>query len=404
MVATCKCLLGAYWRPPESSRVPSESGRWHAASSLRPALYDRAQSCHTGNVAGSRRLKPAAQWRCWIAHGHLVNTGYVAGSRRLKPAAQWRCWIAHGHLVNTGYVAGSRSLKPAANWRFGLARGHLVSVLCVAALLAVGCPPRREPVPLEPVPQGVAAGIVNDNLLKISSTLNARGRVRGHVTLEDGQRRHFDLAGHLFFLRPRHLSLDLKADLGGSQMLLGSNDTYYWYHNKRQGDSYWCRRYDRLAGGRDPDVPIRPDEIIEALGLTPIPIAEFSQPSRRPMQRIVDEYQQLLFVELNDQGRPRLEKEYWLSRHDPRLVSRIVFRDAIGRVTMASSLTKYDVLGTDGPALPRRIEVVWPLDGSQLTFSVSRWRAVEAVRPDGPQFTPPHQRGLRYDNEMIDDD
>lgn len=282
--------------------------------------------------------------------------------------------------------------------------GGLALWPAAVALLAAtaGCPPRPAPAPFDPLPSEAAIRIVNDNLGRIPTTLNARGRVRGYVTLEGGARRHFNLASHLFYLQPRYLSLDLKDDLAGSQLLFGSNDDHYWYYNKADSDSYWCRRHDRLVEGRDPDIPVRPDDLIEALGLTMVDLSPSPARSLR-VQRIESQDQQLLFVTCDAEGRPFLEKEYWLSRLPPQLISRVVYRDAMGRVVMESSLSDYRPLEDGGPLLPGSIEVDWPLGEAHMTFTISRWRAIPQVKAAGPQFTPPHRRGERFEHEFIDE-
>jgi hypothetical protein len=94
------------------------------------------------------------------------------------------------------------------------------------------------------------------------------------------------------------------------------------------------------------------------------------------------------------EGEPaRLRKEYWLHRRSPRLVRRVVFRDELGRVVMESTLGDYRRLGADGPYLPHRVELSWPLDAAEIHYRVRGWRSEPDVAADGPQFQPPHRYG-----------
>jgi len=282
-------------------------------------------------------------------------------------------------------------------------RRFIAALACAAALFVTGCPPSgRIDLVAEVVPRQIAVDRVNANAARVTAPLNARGRVAGYVTDSEGRKRSFNLAAHLFYLRPCYLSLDLKDDLAGSQFLIGSNETHYWLNSKPQGDTYWCRRHDSLIAGRDRDLPINPMELIEALGLQPVSL-DVENPYDAPVQRIVDEYQQLIFVGLDPAGQTTIRKEYWLSRRPPFLLSHIVFRDAWGRIEFASLLSDYRPLEEGGPMLPTRIEAIWPQSGASMEFRITRWRAVPTVQPDGPQFTPPHRRGITFEQAFIDD-
>jgi len=280
-----------------------------------------------------------------------------------------------------------------------------VGVLAGAGLgaLLLGCPPRA-PIALEPLPLQQAAGIVNRNLEAIPGTLRATGTVTGHVTTPAGRRVHFTLDGFLIFLGPRCLRFDLKS-LAGTEMLFGSNDTHYWYYSRRDDESYYCLRHDPGETLADAGIPINPAQLIDALGLTPIPLAPASPVEAEPIQRVVAESQQLLFVVAGADGRRRLEKEYWVERYAPRLVRRVQFRDEHGVIVMESMLEGYEPLAEDGPWLPRAIEANWPTSGVQLRFRVSRWRALPQVGPEAPTFTPPHllPDPIRYRHEHIED-
>jgi hypothetical protein len=251
-----------------------------------------------------------------------------------------------------------------------------------------GCPPRPKPFPLEPVPIREAIRIVNENTRKIAGTLRASGSVDGHTTLPDGRSAGYHLDATLFFLSPKFVRFDLKS-FGDRKFLLGSNAELYWVYD-READKYRCGRH-----GEDrhlpPEIPIPPEQIVDALGLTPI--AASSSPTTRVdrVQRVVEEYQQILFLERNDDGSVRLQKEYWLDRYWPRLVRRVIFRDADGVVEMESRLDDYKPLGPAGPSLPHRMTAEWPKAAARLRFHVSKWRFEHAVGPDSIQFVAPQE-------------
>lgn len=238
------------------------------------------------------------------------------------------------------------------------------------------------------IPLADAAGIVNANLAKVRGTLRANGSVDAKVTMPSGSRRSLSLDGVLFFLEPRFLRLDLKS-FGERQMLLGSNLAEYWVYD-REEDSYQCGKHgDRgaLPGG----IRIRPSQLIDALGLTPIPVQAVSPDGVRRVQRIDGEYQQILFLDRDTQGQLGLQKEYWLDRNEPRLIRRVVFRDAEGQLEMDAWLDDYVVSDAGGAMLPRTLRARWPREGAEINFKFTKWTIEPSVKADGIQFATPRE-------------
>lgn len=249
-----------------------------------------------------------------------------------------------------------------------------VSLVCVLNLgcLGGGSAFRRGAGPvLEPLSKEDAVRLVNNNIARINGALRATGSVDGHfVSAESRRRVNYSVDGTLFYLSPYYFRFDLKK-LGDRQVLFGSNDQYYWAYTK-EDNAYVCERMGGADGGAD--VPLRPDQIIEALGLTPIPGG-----GTGAEMRVQPEYQQVLFA----------GKEYWLDRRAPRLVRKVIFRNPGGSVVMSSDLSDYKQL-PGGPALPHLVNAEWPQRNARLRFDVGRWTAAGDVVPGGPQFvTPP---------------
>lgn len=273
-----------------------------------------------------------------------------------------------------------------------------LAVLLLVAL--AGCGERREPLGALPARQAI--GLVNANAVRITGTLRASGPVSGSFRTPNGRSRGYDVDGTLFFLAPSNLRLDFKA-LGGTQMLFGCNATHYWYHNKPDGDFYLSRPHGPVDPQLAEMIPIRPDQIVDALGLSAIPDPEGAELENPVVHRVEAEHQQVLFVRHDALGRASLWKEYWLDRYDPRLVGRVVFRDDNGELEMESRLSDYRRLGEDGPLLPMRIEARWPKVGASMTIRVRRWAMLPQIDAAGPQFTPPHRLGIRYEREDIEE-
>lgn len=279
------------------------------------------------------------------------------------------------------------------------------AALVTAGALLLGCPigcrqPDRPILAVIPISQAVNLVNRNDNL--ITTCLKAEGSAAGHFTDQAGRRRTVDLRAVLQVIAPRHLYLTLKSGLGTEEMLVGSNQEQYWLHVRRDDDTYRHGTHAAGAPAMDAPLPLRPDLLIEALGLNPLP-TDTTGPDG-PVQRIVAEHQQLIFLTYAANGQGLIRKEYWLDRREPRLIRRIIFRDAMGQVVMDSQLSDHGHLAgaSDGPLLPGRVRVEWPLDGGLLDFRIHRWSTNDR-RPDHPAFVAPHDRGLTY-TQMIDMD
>lgn len=260
-----------------------------------------------------------------------------------------------------------------------------VAIVC-GVLLLFGCRSEEKRVPFDPIPLAQAAGIVNRNIAKIGGTLKASGAVDGSFTTPDGRRHSYHLDGTLFYLAPAYLRFDLKS-FGSTQILFGSNDQRYWCYIKNQ-DAYHCG----LHGDREPvpsALPARPDQLIDALGLTHLSGNGSDGTAAQLAQRVVGDHQQILYLVPTAGGGVRLEKEYWLDRYSPQLVRRVVFRDPDGVVEMESLLSDYKPLTPTGPWLAHVMVAEWPKEGARMRFTVHKWTTVYQVRPDGVQFATP---------------
>lgn len=263
--------------------------------------------------------------------------------------------------------------------------------LCVVAAAGLGtalgaCHPDAKRFRLDPIPLSDAARIVNENNARIGGTLRAQGAVDGRFTLPDGRNVGYHLDGILFLLAPTHVRFDLKR-FGDRQFLFGSNAEHYWYYDKEQ-DKYECARHGEVDL-LPPIIPVRPDQMADALALTPIPTHGSSDVRTHLVQRVTDDYQQVLILQYDEYGDVVLEKEYWLDRYAPRMVRRVIFRDADGVVTLESHLDDYAACGSGGLLLPRTVTAYWADPAGELRFRISRWLVLEGIGPDAIQFTAP---------------
>ena len=107
------------------------------------------------------------------------------------------------------------------------------------------------------------------------------------------------------------------------------------------------------------------------------------------VQRVVKEYQQILMLETGPDRRWFDRKEVWLDRAEPRLVRRVIFRDANGEVDVESVLSQYRAVGASEVMLPHVMTAHWPKTGETMRFSVKQWRVFRELGPDAVQFAAP---------------
>jgi len=247
---------------------------------------------------------------------------------------------------------------------------------------------------LDPISLDQSVAIINENLGQIRGGLKASGNVLAHYTDDAGRPHRQTLDGTLLAIAPKHLRFEL-AVLGKTQIALGSNDETFWVFTEAD-ETYRWGHHTAIRTSHETRLPIRPDLIADAIGLKPIPYD--TRGTMGPVQRIEDEYQQLLFIDYDDRQQGYIQKEYWLERRDRRLVRRIVFRDLTGRELMTSNLDDYRDLADAEAWLPTRIRIRWPQDDGALDFRVSRWQILPQLTTSAPSFALPHEMGIEYRN------
>lgn len=268
---------------------------------------------------------------------------------------------------------------------------YLVPLILLAGPWGTGCAVPKRSVPLNPIPKVDAIGLINANVDRVSGTLRASGWVDGTLVDDQGRQRAYSVDGTLLYLAPGYVRFDLK-NFGKRRFLFGANARRYWFYNG-QDDTYLCGWHDDDEA--EPDMPLRPRQLIEALALAPL--VESGGKGATPsecthlVQRVLPDHQQILCLVQNEGGELSLEKEYWLDRYPPRLIRRVVFRDADGVTVLQSSLDDYRRLRPGGPWLPHVMTATWPKSNARMRFRIGRWSTVDQVVPEGPQFATPAQ-------------
>lgn len=261
------------------------------------------------------------------------------------------------------------------------------AALCLALLS--GCPSPQTIPPLD-LPRTRAVELLNRNNARISRANQAKAvTARGYFTDDRGRKHSFNLQGGLLYHKPRSLYFDLRQ-LGQTVMRFGSNATHYWLWIKPQIDTFWWGTYVRLDELSPQKIPIRPDLLIEALGFEELPVGPVADAEL--IYRVTQDHNQFLWTRRDPDGRTILTKEYWLDRRPPHLTSRILARDARGRVTFQADLDDYRPIRQLGALAAHRI-VLRSLDPEWvMDLRIGKWVARENVTPEAAAFRRPPDR------------
>lgn len=313
--------------------------------------------------------------------------------------------------------------------RHGRAWSDVGWVLVVLGPLLTGCP-RPQPPQYAFVPMHEAIRQVNANNARLghppggikASPVDATGQLRES---RESSPRSFSLAGTLVFRKPKDLVLQLREGLGGSPVMqAGSNQHEYWLWVKPEINTLWWGLHTRdeapvqereedaatqpAASGPSPDtrpasgntpspatprdeMPIRPDHLIEVLGLSELP-TDTTGPDG-PVYRPEETRNVLIFLAYDADGQAYIQKEYYLDRAPPYLVREILFREADGRIQMRAALTEHAVVPTTNAYAPHRIRIDWPAADSWLEL---RLRRLMTPPEPFPAPTSPITSGARF--------
>jgi len=146
------------------------------------------------------------------------------------------------------------------------------------ALVLAGCSSTPKPAPVNPAELGPPpsyselAERYNASIAHLDR-LWARATVVVRSTDDDGKRHEDQGEGYLQVVRPDRLALSV-GKIGETLFYLGSNDTeYWWFDLSGDEDVELFGRHDKATPEKSADlgVPVHPLDLIEVLGLVPLP-------------------------------------------------------------------------------------------------------------------------------------
>lgn len=257
----------------------------------------------------------------------------------------------------------------------------VLPLLAITLAAVVGCPPGpRQPLPpvTDDVPVRTVIQRVNDNARAMDFMVRAGGvSASGKIVGESGKRESFDASGTLYFRRPRDLYMELKHSLAG-KLEMGSNHQEFWYWERFNESRYYTGRHDLMAQPWETDIPLRPDQFLDMLGVNELPTE--TGDAGGPTFSVGPEHYHLNFFDRDPAGNAFQSKSVAISRRPPFLISAITYYNPEGRAWMRAELKNYRPVDGTSVMTPRRIEVHSMDDQSWMTLEFGNMRPSENKR------------------------
>lgn len=217
---------------------------------------------------------------------------------------------------------------------------------------------------------------INANSQKIP-TLWARHYYEATIVDEKKKPHFVNGDGVLLYESPQSMRLVGTKELIGPIFEIGSNDADYWLKVIPDIDTLWIGQYANLteAALESAHIPIRPDMILEVLGVSTIDLNFENLPA--PTMRFNNDQRMYMFIwnaKLPDRWVAQREVWYDLNEKRPRFV--FLF-DSNGHVVLRATLGKYQQIQLDDsakaqwPWIATDLHLYFPDSGSrmQITFT-----------------------------------
>lgn len=282
----------------------------------------------------------------------------------------------------------------------------IVFPCCLAFFLVLicGCTPQRPAPtgrayfgPTEPLEAVVARINANNQPIR---TLFAYHTFEATIYDEHGKGTFVNGRGTLNYRKPGELLLQGKKEVG-SVFEIGSNPDRYWLTVVLGPDTMWWGYYRNLGKPCiDQSIPIRPDAMLEILGVGDIDTDFTREPA--PTMRFnndADAYMFVWNVRAVHPDRWIAYREIWYDRQTLRPTLVLLF-DPDGRVILRAYLSNYQPLEIEAmpkerlPSVATQYRLFFPDSGSKMNFTLSDVALQRNGKPDDRTFQFPKQPGV----------
>jgi hypothetical protein len=284
----------------------------------------------------------------------------------------------------------ARSQKLAWGIFWLLATGYWL--LCLP-----GCAPKAVPpagyfgptLPMKEVVEGI-----NANNIAISS-LWSRHYFEATI-VDEKQKSHFvNGEGVLLYRSPNEMRIVGTKDIAGTIFEIGTTAERYWVMVVPELDTMWWGEYGRLDRLPPKRIPIRPDLILQVLGVSAVDADFLKEPA--PVMRFNNDADAYMFV-WNTRGKDRwiAQKEIWYDRAT--LLPKVVLLfDADGRIVLRAYLSKHRGVKVNGlaegsgPKIATEYQLFFPDTKTHMSFELRDM----ALRHNGV----PNANSIRFPRE-----
>jgi hypothetical protein len=231
---------------------------------------------------------------------------------------------------------------------------------------------------------------INQNSSAIP-TLRAAGSFEADVV--DRGKRHFvngDIT--LLYRRPGDVRLVGKKDIAGQIFEAASNAEQYWLIVKADTDTMWYGELKNLDRVDPSELPIRPDVLIEVLGIDQIS-TNFREPPAPTMRFNNDEDVYMLNFNVALPDRWAVRKEVWYDRQTllPRLV--LLF-DENGRIVVRAYLARPRAVEGSAGRVAGEYRIYFPDSGTSIRLDLDDTALTRNNAPNERSFTFPSNPGV----------
>jgi hypothetical protein len=242
---------------------------------------------------------------------------------------------------------------------------------CLVMVMMLGLTACHEPAPVSvgyygptlPLDQVVAG--INQNNSQIP-TLWSRQRFEAKIVdREKNTATRIDGYGNLLYTAPNEMKLTAKDEVTDF-FEMGSDGRRFWFWDK-QNKVFWWGDFATVGSADTSDIPVRPDMVMEVLGIRPLDPSLLDQPvPTLRFNNVADAY----VVDWSSQQGDRwaVVKEIWYDRRTL-LPQRVLLFDPAGRVTMWARLGNYQPV--KNAMVAGRYELFFPYTGSTIRFDLS---------------------------------
>lgn len=296
-------------------------------------------------------------------------------------------------------------MKDEPGSRLACYRGMKTAFLAVAVsvLAAAGCRPAergRPPYEGPTDPMWKVVQDVNKNNAKVE-TLRCAHSFEATLVDDKGKSRSFSGDGYLLFMKPDNLLLTAGGIIKFFEV--GANDERYWFTAyPDEVSTQWWGEKKKLTEQGAKQIPIRPDLVLEVLGVSTIN-DDFLEPPVPTMRFNNDAWAYMFIWNRPLNNRWIAEKEVWYDMQT-KLPKLILLFDANGRIILRAYLSEHKPIEGSDAKIATKYELFFPENKSQMSFRLTdvkrQIKTGRATIPNPNSFAFPEEPGVKKQIEI----